>query len=292
MRTSATLLPFAAVALVSVVAAHEVDHQHQARHLQLAATANNGLRLEKLVRRQSLVDSALSIADPTADTAASSAEDNDSGGSGINKPTLIVIIVVASSIALVAAIWTIIRKTAFSPSRRFEAKLAPIDLVTGRRDRDSFDGGADAILAHGRSGSVMSGQMSERYGPNAGYAASLGRSDSGKGSLRTTGGSIRGGREGAYPGSIPYNPQPTAYSGPAYYQQPYHGQQQHFGSAQPGYPSEQAFGYSNLQRGASSRTDLSRGGSARQPATPAGAYDYAAQQRQLAQSRSQSRGPY
>lgn len=66
MRTSAALLPFAAVALVVVVAAHEVDRQHQARHLQVA---NNGMRLEKLVRRQSLADAALSIANPAADTA-------------------------------------------------------------------------------------------------------------------------------------------------------------------------------------------------------------------------------
>lgn len=128
--------------------------------------------------------------------------------------------VVASSVALVATIWTIVRKTAFSPSRRFEAKLAPIDFPDGRgNSRDSFgSGGHDAILAHERSGSIMSNSMSERYG---GYPASLGRSDSGKDSMRA--GSVRGG--GAYPASIPYNPQPAAagYGGPAYYQQPYHG---------------------------------------------------------------------
>lgn len=66
------------------------------------------------------------------------------------------------------------------------------------------------------------GEMSDRWG-GGGYAPSLGRSDSGKGSLR----------EMAYaPQSIPYNaaPSPAAYGGPQYYQQPYHGGSQYSAS--------------------------------------------------------------
>jgi hypothetical protein len=95
---------------------------------------------------------------------------------------LIPIIVVASVVAGCLAIWTVIRKTALSPSRRFNNRLAEVDFVAEPTDPDLLPG-------HGRNGSRMStgpgvgGQGT--YGASAGgYAASLARSDSGKDSLR------------------------------------------------------------------------------------------------------------
>ncbi|KAK4057885.1 hypothetical protein OIO90_001104 [Microbotryomycetes sp. JL221] len=204
----------------------------------------------------------------SAKSSASAVKSNESSGSsGISKPALIAIIVAASCVAIVLVSWTIFRKVVFSPSRRFESKLAPIEF---KPDHDPYGAGADRstddILTsgaqHGRAASVRSAAMSERYG-------ALGRSGSEKSSLR---GMTRA--DTSYPASIPY-------SGPGYYQQPYHGGSS-YGNAQPGWPSEPAYNYNDLQRGASVRTDLSRlpsvngVGSRTYGSMP---YDYQAQQR-------------
>lgn len=124
--------------------------------------------------------------------------------SGLPRTTLIIIIVVASSIALIAAVWTIIRKVAFSPSRKFEAKLAPIEwddpAKPGRRD-SYVSAGAGPLLA--RNGSMGSDKDSLRHN-----------------------GSMRGDMQGmGYPASIPYQSPaaPLPHGGPAYVQQHYSG---------------------------------------------------------------------
>ncbi|BGP15074.1 hypothetical protein JCM10213_002781 [Rhodosporidiobolus nylandii] len=216
-----------------------------------------------------------------ASSSASSESDkkkDDSSSSGMSKAVLIPIIVVASCVAGIAAIWTIIRKTKFSPSRKFEAKLAPIDFVPGGADDPHLQGDHVGMLAHQRSQSQMSGA----YGAGGGgYAASLARSDSGgKNSMR---GMAMSESAHSLP-SIPYN-------GPQYVQASYHGgyAAPACNTAQPGYPHEQAYGYA----------DLHRAGSIAQPGSPAPgqlgrmntmgslAYDYGAQAR--AQSRAGQR---
>ncbi|GAA5925448.1 hypothetical protein JCM1841_004859 [Sporobolomyces salmonicolor] len=209
----------------------------------------------------------------------SSSDNSSSNSGGLGHGTLIAIIVVASCVAGVAAIWTIIRKTKFSPSRRFEAKLEPIDFVDPYAAHGQADRGGDAILEHQRSQSVMSGGYA---GMGAGYAGSLARSDSGKGSLRGMGMS----ESSQHLPTIPYG-------GPAYVQAPYYGGGGYSPPPQPGYPHEQSYGYADLQRGntlgsrsmaSPPATTLARMDTARSAyggaASPGpGAYDYAAQAR-------------
>ncbi|KAM0746612.1 hypothetical protein T439DRAFT_360296 [Meredithblackwellia eburnea MCA 4105] len=190
----------------------------------------------------------------SAASASSSADNSTPKSTGLSHATLISIIVVASCVAGVAAIWTIIRKTKFSPTKRFEARLEPIDFVPGRRD--SFPGGAGASssgsihdqygpggVAHGRSPSAMSMSSAAQagsYGTGGAYPASnLARSDSGGRSLRAAPVS-----EVSYlPGSIiPYNQ--ASYSG-----QPYYNNAPSYGG---GYGGDQySSQYADLQRGAS-----------------------------------------
>ncbi|GAA5880193.1 hypothetical protein JCM1840_004874 [Sporobolomyces johnsonii] len=210
----------------------------------------------------------------------SSSDNSSSSSGGLGHGTLIAIIVVASCVAGVAAIWTIIRKTKFSPSRRFEAKLEPIDFVDPYAAHGPEDRGSDAILEHQRSQSVMSGGYA---GMGAGgYAGSLARSDSGKGSLRGMGMS----ESSQHLPTIPYG-------GPAYVQAPYYGGGAYSSPPQPGYPHEQSYGYADLQRGntlgsmsiaSPPPTSLARMDTARSAyggaASPGpGAYDYATQAR-------------
>ncbi|GAA6042544.1 hypothetical protein JCM8097_004659 [Rhodosporidiobolus ruineniae] len=166
-------------------------------------------------------------------SASAAADKKDSSSGGISKATLIPIIVVASCVAGVAAIWTIIRKTKFSPSRKFEAKLEPIDFVPDHDDPAHGLVGGNG--QHQRNMSQMSGGNGGAYA--GGYAASLARSDSGKNS-------VRGGvamSESLH--AIPYN-------GPQYVQAPYYGAPAYGNNVQPGYPHEQAYGgYADLQRG-------------------------------------------
>ncbi|SCZ98804.1 BZ3500_MvSof-1268-A1-R1_Chr7-1g09277 [Microbotryum saponariae] len=198
---------------------------------------------------------------PTATTANDTA--NKSSSSGLSKTALIIIIAVASSVGFIGLVWTIIRKTAFGTSKRFDAKLEPIEWtepVEQHHRDETYPYGS--LGASGRNGSLR--------GTTAGASgASLGRSDSGKGSDRG------GAMAEAYPQSIPYN-------GPAYVAAPYYGNApaNQYG-ARPGYPHEQAsFGYADLQRGGSVATSVGSG--AARAATPGG-YDYAAQARAMHQ---------
>ncbi|BGP23823.1 hypothetical protein Rt10032_c05g2458 [Rhodotorula toruloides] len=177
-----------------------------------------------------------SASSSSASSSASAASDSSkSNGGGISKMVLIPIIVVASVVAGCLAIWTVIRKTALSPSRRFNNRLADVDYVAEPTD-------PDLIPEHGRNGSQLSGPglggQGSFAGPAhpataAGYAASLARSDSGKESLR--GGVAMSESMHNLP-SIPY------------VQQPYYGAPVAYANSQPGYPSEQALYYQDLQR--------------------------------------------
>lgn len=70
-------------------------------------------------------------------TAAAQNNKDEDEGSGIGKKTLIIVISVASAVGLVAAVWTILRKWKFSPSRKFEERLNPIDWDphTGEKEK-------------------------------------------------------------------------------------------------------------------------------------------------------------
>ncbi|GAA5971768.1 hypothetical protein JCM11641_001508 [Rhodosporidiobolus odoratus] len=202
-------------------------------------------------------------------SASKDSDKEDKGSSGIGKATLIPIIVVAACVAGAAAIWTIVRKTKFSPSRKFEAKLEPIDFVPGQDPHNDHA----ANMAHQRNQSQMSGA----YG-GGGYAASLARSDSGKSGMR---GMAMSESQHSIP-SLPYN-------GPQYHQAPYYGSAG-YPNAQPGYPHEQAYGYADLQRagaGSPAPSQLGRMGTMNSHSAGTGAYDYAAQAR--AQSRTGNR---
>ncbi|GAA5822108.1 hypothetical protein JCM11251_004860 [Rhodosporidiobolus azoricus] len=218
---------------------------------------------------------------PSSSSSADGQKKDDGEGGGIKKAVLIPIIVVASCVAAVAVIWTIIRKTKFSPSRRFEAKLEPIDFVP---DHDDPAHGLVGTHHHHRNESNWSGGAGA-YG-NAGYAASLARSDSaGKESMR-----------GMAMSESSHNIPSIPYNGPAYVQNPYYGAPA-YTNAQPGYPHEQSYGYADLHRAGSlgpspaspAPVQLGRMGTARshvqqqQQQQPPAAYDYAAQAR--AQSR-------
>ncbi|SGY79401.1 BQ5605_C008g05122 [Microbotryum silenes-dioicae] len=198
---------------------------------------------------------------PTATTANDTA--NKASSSGLSKTALIIIIAVASSVGFIGLVWTIIRKTAFGTSKRFDAKLEPIEWtepVEQHHRDETYPYGS--LGGSGRNGSLRGTTVGAS-------AASLDRSDSGKGSDRG------GAMAEAYPQSIPYN-------GPAYVAAPYYGNApaNQYG-ARPGYPHEQAsFGYADLQRGGSVATSVGSG--AARAATPGG-YDYAAQARAMHQ---------
>ncbi|GAA5832131.1 hypothetical protein JCM3766R1_003732 [Sporobolomyces carnicolor] len=214
----------------------------------------------------------------TASSSASAVADKDkksdsSSSGGIGHGTLIAIIVVASCVAGVAAIWTIIRKTKFSPSKRFESKLEPIDFVPEVPEYGSRN-------HHDRSQSQLSGTVGGGGMYDRGYEASLARSDS-KASLRGQGMAMS--ESGGGLASIPYQ-QSSSYA-----QQAYYGEGAYHSSPQLGYPHEQPTYYPALQRGPSSSSSLQHqaAGLGRMNTTGGGsiAYDYAAQ------ARSQSRGP-
>ncbi|SCV70871.1 BQ2448_3633 [Microbotryum intermedium] len=197
---------------------------------------------------------------PTATTANDTA--NKPSSSGLSKTALIIIIAVASSVGFIGLVWTIIRKTAFGTSKRFDAKLEPIEWtepVEQHHRDETYPYGS--LGGNARNGSLRGTTVGAS-------AASLGRSDSDKGSER-------GGMAEVYPHTIPYN-------GPAYVAAPYYGNApaNQYG-ARPGYPHEQAsFGYADLQRGGSVATSA---GSGHRAATPGG-YDYAAQARAMHQN--------
>ncbi|GAA6005504.1 uncharacterized protein JCM10292_007370 [Rhodotorula paludigena] len=222
-----------------------------------------------------------SSAPSSSASAASDKKDDgsDSGGGGISKKVLIPIIVVASCVAAAGIIWTIVRKTKFSPSRKFEDRLEPIDYTPewnhgARHD----DGDGDAFLAHARNGSGMSGGAGAAA--RGAYAPSLARSDSGKTSMH-----------GGYGGAVmseSMHPMPSIpYAGPGYVQQSYFGAPAH-GVPQPGYPGEQAYAYPDLHRAGSfshggmplpNSPSLDRMPSTARIASPAPIYDYGAQAR-------------
>ncbi|GAA5893169.1 uncharacterized protein JCM6883_007586 [Sporobolomyces salmoneus] len=219
------------------------------------------------------IDSSSSSASSSS-TALSDKKKEESSSGGIGHGTLIAIIVVASCVAGVGAIWTIIRKTKFSPSKRFESKLEPIDFVPEVPEYGN----------HNRSQSQFSGVGGGAYGGSGGgYAESLARSDS-KASLRGQGMTMS--ESGGGLASIPYQQSPTGYG-----QQPFYGEGAYHGSPQLGYPQEQPTYYPALQRGLSSSSSLQHqaAGLGRMNTTTSnaagGGHDYAAQ------ARSQSRGP-
>lgn len=122
-----------------------------------------------------------------------------SSSGGLPKPALIAIIVVGSVLVGALAIWYIIRKTALSPSKRFEKRLrSELDFSPNPTDPDLNDHNSyepdDAhlvpgTLAHARNISGMSddrpyGMAGQGVAP--GYASSLARSDSGGKSLPGT----------------------------------------------------------------------------------------------------------
>lgn len=142
------------------------------------------------------------------------------------RTTLIVIIVVASCVAGIAAIWTIIRKTKFSPSKRFESKLEPIDFVPSGRigqNHQRNNESQSSFPATGHSEEKFTSGGMAGYGAGNGYAGSLERSGSEKSSA----------------------PDPS-YGGYGNQYPNHNYQQQH----PAGYPSQPAqYGYSDLQRG-------------------------------------------
>ncbi|GAA6062221.1 hypothetical protein JCM10212_006456 [Sporobolomyces blumeae] len=224
--------------------------------------------------------SASSSSSSTSAAAATADKSDDSSSGGIGHGTLIAIIVVASCVAGIAAIWTIIRKTKFSPSRRFEAKLEPIDFVPevpeyGHHSATAAGGGGGggggAGVMRERSQSSLSGAYL-----NGGYEPSLARSDS-KGSVRGLGPSDSNSHLNV--GTIPYQ-------GPGYVQAPYYGAPAPSYSPQLGYPQEQPTYYPSLQRGLSSASSMGNVQNPMYTNNGAGvgagggiAYDYAAQAR-------------
>ncbi|OXG27242.1 hypothetical protein C367_02673 [Cryptococcus neoformans Ze90-1] len=58
----------------------------------------------------------------------SEADNSSTGSSGLSKPALIAIIVVASVVGLAAIGWTAFRKWKLRPSNRFDSKMMPIDF--------------------------------------------------------------------------------------------------------------------------------------------------------------------
>ncbi|GAA5937348.1 uncharacterized protein JCM15063_002880 [Sporobolomyces koalae] len=213
----------------------------------------------------------LSSSSTTSSSSTASAADSKSSSSGgISHATLIAIIVVASCVGGIAAIWTIIRKTKFSPSKRFESKLEPIDFVP-------------EVPVSGPYGGRGTGAA-------GGYEASLARSDS-KGSYAA--GGVAMSESGDRLASIPYQG-PSSMGG--YGGQPYYaGGGANVGEVYPspplGYPHEQPNHYPSLQRGPSSSSLLhqQQGNLGRMNTTGGvGAYDYAAQ----ARSQSRTGAPY
>lgn len=143
---------------------------------------------------------ASSAASASASTAALNSDGKDSSSSGgFPKPALIAIIVVGSVLVSALAIWYVIRKTALSPSKRFEKRLrseldfSPSPTDPDLNDHDSYEPDdahlVPGTLAHARNISGMSndrpyGMAGQGVAP--GYASSLARSDSGKNSLPGT----------------------------------------------------------------------------------------------------------
>lgn len=130
-----------------------------------------------------LTSTASGLASSSA-AAATSAAASNSGNGGLGKGTIIAVGVVAGSVALVAAIWTIFRKWKLGPSRRFEDKLQPVELFDPK--------GPDAR----RLGAGFEARNAPAYGSQVG----LTRADSnGSGSL--DGGLKRAGSFGSNHGS-------------------------------------------------------------------------------------------
>ncbi|GAA5865458.1 hypothetical protein JCM3774_005645 [Rhodotorula dairenensis] len=180
----------------------------------------------------------------------SGGKDSSSSG-GLPKPALIAIIVVGSVLVGALAIWYIIRKTALSPSKRFEKRLrseldfSPSPTDPDLNDHDSYEPDdahlVPGTLAHARNISGMSndrpyGMAGQGVAP--GYAASLARSDSGKNSLPGTPPQMS---EGLH--AMPTMP----YGGPQYIQQPYYGAP----AGGPVYGQEQAYSFGELHRAGS-----------------------------------------
>ncbi|GAA5955488.1 hypothetical protein JCM8115_006769 [Rhodotorula mucilaginosa] len=184
----------------------------------------------------------------------SDGKSSSSSSGGLPKPALIAIIVVGSVLVGALAIWYIIRKTALSPSKRFEKRLrSELDFSPNPTDPDLNDHNSyeadDAhlvpgTLAHARNISGMSddrpyGMAGQGVAP--GYASSLARSDSGKNSLPGTPQMSEG--LGAMP-TVPYG-------GAQYMQQPYYGAPASPPPAGPGYSQEQAYSFGELHRAGS-----------------------------------------
>ncbi|ADV21938.1 hypothetical protein I305_01979 [Cryptococcus gattii E566] len=74
-------------------------------------------------------------------SATSEADNASSKSSGLSKPALIAIIVVASVVGLAAIGWTAFRKWKLRPSNRFDSKMMPIDFSpqNGNMDDDFFE---------------------------------------------------------------------------------------------------------------------------------------------------------
>ena len=98
----------------------------------------------------------------------------------MSRPAFIAIIVVASCVAAIIAVWTIIRKTKFSPSRKFEAKLEPLSFKPGggRKGGHHDDDDMDNFFAqHERkesyAGSHRSGSLRGGAASHLGYSPSV-----------------------------------------------------------------------------------------------------------------------
>ncbi|KWU47495.1 hypothetical protein RHOSPDRAFT_30922 [Rhodotorula sp. JG-1b] len=185
----------------------------------------------------------------------SDGKSSSSSSGGLPKPALIAIIVVGSVLVGALAIWYIIRKTALSPSKRFEKRLrSELDFSPNPTDPDLNDHNSyepdDAhlvpgTLAHARNISGMSddrpyGMAGQGVAP--GYASSLARSDSGGKSLPGTPPQMSEGL-----GAMPTMP----YSGQQYMQQPYYGAPASPPAAGPGYSQEPAYSFGELHRAGS-----------------------------------------
>jgi len=111
-----------------------------------------------------LIAASLSSASAAAASATESKKSKDDDSSGLSKTSIITIVAIGSSVALIAAIWTIFRKWKLSPSRQFEDKLTPIDWAPDLPGA----GRSEDKLALTRSNSDGSGVSSLNKGSGVG----------------------------------------------------------------------------------------------------------------------------
>ncbi|GAA5986645.1 hypothetical protein JCM10908_003836 [Rhodotorula pacifica] len=249
--TSSTSSAVSSRVTKTIVASPETSTVDAASSATDASQSSSGLSSSG---SSSASSSAASASGSNAALNSSDSKSSSSSSGGLPKPALIAIIVVGSVLVGALVIWYIIRKTALSPSKRFEKRLrSELDFAPSPTDPDlnnhsSYEADdahlVPGTLAHARNISGMSddrpfGMAGQGVAP--GYAPSLSRSDLGKNSLVGTPQTS----EGLH--SMPVMP----YSGPQYIQQPYYGAPTS-PPLGPGYPQEQAYAFGELHRAGSS----------------------------------------